>query len=167
MKKILSLILVLCFLLPLWGCSTHSLEPHDSHTFHYRRASFQFGAENGVVDTEIRDISGHSGDWFYLIALYLSGPLDEDLISPFPSSTRLMSVDQNDGALSITLTDSGAEVLDSDFSLACVCLALTCMENPEITQVTIQNRDRTITLGKENIVLNDIPQQHTIEEDAP
>lgn len=166
MRKFLSVFLTGIIILSLLGCSSKSLDPADTHKFHYRRAAFQFGTENAVVASESRDISGHAGDWSYLITLYLSGPLDEELVSPFPESTRLLSVERKDTELFITLTDSGTVVLESEFSLACVCLTLTCLETPEISQVTIQNRDRSITLTRENMILYDAPQHQIISEDT-
>lgn len=167
MKRFLCIILSGILAASLLGCSPNSLTPSDTHKFYYRHAEFQYGIENSVIESEQRDVSGHAGDLFYLITLYLSGPLDETLISPFPSSTRLLSVEKHEKALLITLTDSGVSVLDSEYSLACVCLALTCMEFPDFTQVTIQNQSRSITLSREQLTLFDTTShQQTVSEET-
>ena len=157
MKRLLAFVLSALTLLSLPGCSLQA----DTHTFYYPRGEYQYGTRDSVLAGEERDISGHSGDLFYLISLYLSGPLDEELISPFPASTRLLSVEQENSHVRISLTDSGTATLDSEFTLAGACLAMTCMELPEVTLVTIESRDRTITLSREQILLFDtssIPQ---------
>ena len=155
MKRFLCIFLIILLAVPLCACSFRGLESGDGYTFFYRRTEFQYGVESGIIESEKRDISGHDGDLFFLITLYLSGPLEENLVSPFPVSTRLLSVEQDDANILIKLTDSGSPLLDSEHSLACVCLALTCLEIPEIEQVTIQYRDRTITLNQSSVTLFD------------
>lgn len=166
MKRFLCVFLSLLFILSLSGCYSASEEPADAHTFHYRRAEFQYGIENGVIGSERRDISGHAGDLFYLITLYLSGPLESSLVSPFHPSTKLLSVEQNDSILSIVLTDSGVTVPDSDFAVACICLTMTCLELSGVEQVMIQCRDRSISLTREDITLYDVAsiQSSVLEE---
>lgn len=150
MKRLLCIFLSVLMLLTLTGCSYGDM---DGYRFYYRRRELQFGTEDGVIRAEARDIDGHKGDFSYLIALYFSGPLDEELVSPFHPSTRLLSVRQEEEHLIIQLTDSGIAIPDSEFSLACACLSFTCMENPGITAVTVENRHRTVTMTRDILTI--------------
>lgn len=152
MKRILSFLLILALMFPLWGCSKGI---QDEAVFYYRRAEFRYGEENAVVVPEQRDITGHVGDLSFLISLYLMGPLEEELESPFPKNTRLISVSPVVGAVRIELSNLNDSITDSRFSLACACLALTCLELTDTQEVTITSGDRSVTMDRDSIVLHD------------
>ena len=162
MKRCLSFLLIFTLLFSLGGCG---VETKSHASFYYPRTEFQFGAEDGVIHSETRDIVGHEEDLFYLIALYLAGPLEENLYSPFHASTLLISVEHNGDEVIIHLTDSGIYMLDSEFSLACACLSLTCMEISDAASVTVKTRDRSITMSRDNMVILDQPMVTETTED--
>lgn len=152
MKRILCFLLCLALMLPLWGCSKGI---QDEAVFYYRRTEFQYGAETGVIVPEQRDITGHVGDLPFLISLYLMGPLEEGLKSPFPPNTRLLSVNPVVGAVRIELSRIDSSFTDSQFSLACACLTLTCLELANVSAVTITSGERSITMERDDLVLYD------------
>lgn len=154
MKRILCLILILLIIIPILGCSSPSFDPV---IFYYCRnpKEYQYFEADGVIASEGRDLNGHSGDLQYLIALYLAGPLDEDLISPFPKKTRLVEAERQPGSVLIELTDLSSTMTDSEFSLAAACLAKTCIPFVGVNEATIRSGARTITINAENIILSD------------
>lgn len=155
MKRILSMLLIISLLLSLGGCGFGGGKRKDHAIFYYRRASYLYGQENGVIASEKRDISDHAGDLSYLLSLYLIGPLDEELESPFPKTTRLTSVRDNGETMQVVLSNIGSALSDSEFSLACACLTLTCLELSNATEVTIISGERTVTMTRESLVLYD------------
>ena len=154
MKRFLCFLLICALLISLGGCG---VETKSHASFYYPRTEFQFGTEDGVIHSETRDIAGHEEDLFYLTALYLAGPLEEDLYSPFHASTLLISVEQNGDEVIIHLTDSGVYMLDSEFSLACACLSLTCMEISDAASFTVKSQDRSVTMSRDNMTILDQP----------
>ena len=44
---------------------------------------------------------------------------------------------------------------DAEFSLACACLSMTCMELVNAEKVTIVSGSRSLTLSRDNLLLND------------
>ena len=84
MKRIVALVLILGLFLS--GCSLVSTENHQPVLFYYQTAQFRLGEANGTIRAEERDGTGHITDMDYLLRLYLTGPLSEDLLSPFPSA---------------------------------------------------------------------------------
>ena len=108
-----------------------------------------------MIVPEQREITGHGGDLHYLISLYLVGPLDDSLVSPFPKGTRLLETQQNGMELLLTLSDSAASLSDSAFSLACTCLALTCMSFTNAETVTVSSEERVMTITTDNLLLSD------------
>lgn len=146
--------ILLCLLPGLMGCQFHK---SDSMDFYYVRSRYQYGQPQGVICPESRDVTGHAQDLPYLMVLYLSGPLDEGLSSPFPRGTRLVNLYTQDNALFIELTPTGNGFSSADFTLASSCLALTFLYFSNVEQVTVTSGENTITLNAENLLLYDQP----------
>ena len=162
MKRWISLLLLVSLLFGLSACSLQDSNNRDESCFYYRRAEFAYGSDEGVVVPELRDITGHVTDLYYLMTLYLMGPMDEDLISPFPASTKLVSVHLAEDVLTIELTSVDKSLSDTEFSLACACLTKTCVELCDAPQVTIISGERSVTMNAEILLFYD----DTIPEDS-
>ena len=57
--------------------------------------------------------------------------------------------------LTIEISNTSALLTDSEFSLACACLSMTCMELTNAENVTITSGSRSLTLSRDNLLLND------------
>ena len=154
MKRLVCLLMTVGILLSLFGCSSAKM---DSVSFYYCRKpdAYQYFKSDGVITSEDRDLTGHTKDLHYLIALYLAGPLDETLVSPFPKKTRLLEVSFNNNHVDLELTNLAGSLSDSEFSLAAACLAQTCMEFVDCGSATIKSGIRRITITSDNVVLHD------------
>ena len=155
MKRAVCLLLCGCCLIALCGCSVFPSGSVEPVSFYYRRADYQYHSSENVIVPEQREISGHGGDLQYLVALYLVGPLDDALALPFPKGTRLLSLEESDGNLVLTLSDNSKTLSDSAFSLACTCLALTCISITDAEEVTVVSGERTMAISQDNLVLSD------------
>ena len=142
MKKHLSLFLVILLLLS--GCSAK-----DHAKFYYSRSEFQYHSPDSVIVSEYRDITGHANDLSFLISLYLMGPLEKDYVSLFPSGVRLLNAELAEKHLTVeTLSDS-------EYSLACACMALTCLELTDAQDVTITSGSRSVTIDPNQLTICD------------
>lgn len=155
MNRAVCLLLCGCCLIALCGCSVSSSGSGGPVSFYYRRADYQYHSSEKVIVPEQREISGHGGDLHYLVTLYLVGPLDDSLILPFPKGTRLLELEESGGSLLLTLSDKADSLSDSAFSLACACLALTCLSFSDAEEVTIVCGERTTTITPDNLLLTD------------
>lgn len=161
MKRIFCLVVTALLLFSLTSCSIDN-SGRDQALFYFCRVNYSYREKDSVITAEQRDITGHAGDLTYLLSLYLVGPLDEELASPFPSRTQLLSAEAMEDTLNLELSDTAKSLTDAQFSLACACLTMTCMELTEVSQVTIISGDRIITLGSEELLLYDeIPSAQT------
>lgn len=161
MKKTFCCFLAFLLCLPLMGC-----QAPDSGTvpFFYSRSPelYQYFENDGVIQFENRDLTGHSNDLRYMVGLYLAGPLEEGLTLPFTKSTRLQSVEKEGNSIVIRLSDHAELMTASEFSLACACLALTCMNDTGCEEVTVISGERSLVMNADNILLYDsLPQQET------
>lgn len=159
MKKTACLLLAAVLLLSLWGCS-FSGSGKEPIEFYYLRSTFVYGAEDGVITSETRESSGHGGDLQYLLSLYLRGPLDEKLVSPFPDC-RIVEIRRDSKALRLTFDAAFAQLEDIDLTLACACLAKTCFGLSDAHQIKIDaeapdgNSAFSITLNRDSLILED------------
>lgn len=149
MKKYTAMLLLLCLLLT--GCADHIKEPV---TFYYIRADYQEDMQNMIV-SEQRESSGHREDLSYLMALYFMGPAEDDLVSPIPRGVSLLQVSMDGGAITLELSATEKSMSDAQFSLACACLSLTCMDITQADSVTVNSGNRSVTMTADTLVLQD------------
>lgn len=137
MRKTLSMFLILALLLALCACASGDKE--TPARFYYLREpdNFLYGSSEGVVTFEERDSAGHSGDLKYLLTLYLQGPVTEGLESPFPTGSKLVELSHSGAELILTLDSNFATLTGMDLTLACVCLARTCLSLVNVQSIHI------------------------------
>ncbi len=154
MKRMISMVLAFCLLLPLLGCD----EKQDSILFYYARKDILYGQEDAVIASEVREAIGHEDDLTYLLMLYLEGPHSQELFAPFPSGTALEGMEAQEGHLSVILSDEFQALQGIDHTIACTCIAYTCFANSDYVSVTIRSSAQDasgITLTRNNVALED------------
>ena len=152
MKRLFCALLAASLLLSLLsGCGQ---KPKEPVIFYYRKDAYE---ENMVspIEGEEREVAGHRDNLKYLLSFYLMGPISKDLISPLPRGTMLYNITQEGTDLTIELSNISALLTDSEFSLACACLSMTCMELANVENVTIVSGSRSLTIRQDNLLLND------------
>lgn len=157
MRKLICFLLAGLLALSMTGCTNGSTD--SEVPFYYPRAEFDHGTPDGVMATEIREVSGHDQELRYLMALYLQGPTDPELRIPFPDGTVLVELLQEDGTVTVTLSSGITRLEDIDLTVACACLAETCFANSDAQQVNIQSLVSTnglsvdVTFTRGNLLL--------------
>lgn len=161
--RILCLILSLSILLS--GCGFFGERIKEPVTFYYLCSSYQEDL-CCVIASEEREASGHTGDLSYLLALYLMGPSNDEYVSPLPTDISIASqIDA--GHILLELPDTAHALSDMEFSLACACLTLTCLEITNAEDVTILSGDRTKTLSHSTLTLYDTTSSPIASEESP
>lgn len=148
MKRVLCFFLCVVLLLPLYGCNGEDVKaPAD---FYYLQKEYTFGSENSVISAEVRETSGF---WTLklLLAEYLRGPRDPNLLSPFPPGTYVVDILQEDTEITVTMSDSISNLTGIDLTLACSALAKTLIGLTGAEQVQIQAI--TATIGGERCII--------------
>ena len=161
MKRYISLIMIICLFLS--GCTLWGERIKEPVTFYYLRSDYAFFETDSVFVPEEKEASGHRDDLSYLLRLYLMGPSNEELVPPLPRGTRILSLQQTERSIRIELSENTQDMADIDYSLACSCLSLTCFDLTQVKTVTVTDGDRSITLTRDNLVLNDTDET-TVEE---
>lgn len=154
MKRIATCVLLAVCLLLFTGCSFLSEDQTDTFTLYYIRSEYMYHSSDSVIVGEPRTIAPQM-KIDQLLYLYLAGPVDDSLISPIPKGTELIEIQEYSGLLEITFSDTEKTMTDAQFSLACVCLGKTLMEDPGIIRVTVVSGDRNMTIDRNNYLLTD------------
>lgn len=154
MKKILCTLTLFSIMVSFCSCA---ISQSDTVFFYYPRVDFVYDEPDGVIASEERDAAGHTADMQYLLSLYLMGPLKQDLVPAFPENTRLLSGSINGSRMLIELSDTSESLTDAEFSLACSCLALTCIKASGVEEVAITSGSRTLTIREDMLLLYEEP----------
>ena len=149
MKRVI--VLLICISLLVCGCRELVSDPV---TFYYVRKEYQEDMTD-IIASEEREAAGHRDDLSYLLQLYLMGPSDAELVSPLFTGTRILSVEYADGIINLELSDTSKTMTDTEFSLACACLTLTCMDLTDASEVNIISGNRSVTMDQSNLMLFD------------
>lgn len=162
MKRAFCITLVLFLLTLGCGCSFHDGINTPVSFYYLRHAEdYTYGSPYGVIAPEQRECAGHEEDLLYLLTLYLRGPLDTQLYSPFPAQCRIVELYQENDKLHLTLNDAFSQLEALQQTLACACLAQTCFAISDATSVQIDatapdgNSTVNITLSRDNLILED------------
>lgn len=160
MKK-LSIVFVLLFLLAGFGACMHQSNLKEPVTFYYLRPEYSYGNNGSIMGSEQRECSGHGSDLNYLLSLYLTGPLDDTLLSPFPPGVELEEVKLQDQVLTIALSKSANLLSGMDLTIACSCLSTTCFELTNADQIAItspasdNHEGISVTISRDSLTLTD------------
>ena len=150
MQRLIATLLLLSLLLT--GCADRLKEPV---TFYYIRAGYDMDMSD-VMGSEQREAAGHRDDLSYLLALYLMGPAEDELLSPLPHGTSILSAEQTGSTVTLHLSDTSESMTDAQFTLACSCLTMTCLDLTEATHITIISGDRSVTMNADMLLTQDL-----------
>ena len=163
MKKCLIVLLCLLWLPGLSGCRD-SDTPQNPVNFYYQSASLDYAAQNAVISPEIREGANYA-TLEEALTDYLAGPESHSLNSPFPADLTVISIRQEENVLHITLSDQLSQLQGLELTIACCCIAATCLDLTEATDICIRAENLllddkpSITLNWENMRLLDQTQQ--------
>lgn len=143
MKKILCVLQAIVCVLSLFGCSIGANQSEYQVSFYYPRVKLNYGQEDGVISSEMRDVQDRSEDLSYIIRLYLSGPAGSEFYSPFSEDVRLVSLESVDSQLHIVLdAKSMSQNTQLQNTLAYASLAKTCLNLTDYNSIHINTQQR-------------------------
>lgn len=164
MKRLIILLLLTCLLLS--GCGRKGKLLLEPVYLYYPKLEYGYGAADSVIDYESMDGTGHMGDYPALLSEYFYDPVDEALVNPFPSGTKLLSAVVRGTDFRIRLTQEAAALMDANFTLAAACLSMTCFELTDCESVTVISGTKQVTILRDSWLLLDdfIPAGPTKED---
>ena len=158
MKKTFCLLLCFSLLFCLFGCSPNA--PKAPAEFFYWQNDLPYDAQRSVIGSEIRETAEHPG-YIKTLNLYLQGPASNSFLPTFPQGSKIITLSQAPGTISLVLSDAFASLTGIELSIACICLAKTVIALTDCTAVTIQaetlplDGNKSITLDSSSALLYD------------
>lgn len=153
MKRLLILILVLGIGLSCAACTQDA----EEQTFFYylrTRETIAYGEPDALVAPVCMDIPPEL-PFEDVIALYLSGPTDETLLSPFPQGTQLLSTIERKDMLVLVMSGEFSSLDGIQLTLAGTCLAVTCQELTGQGRIQVRSGEHIYDFDASNIVFLD------------
>lgn len=147
MRKRIALLLCAALLLTLSGCSADT--PMVEKQFFYRRSGIDHASADGVIGSEGRDISAYS-DTGAILQAYLSGPESQELESPFPRDSRVLSWELRNDTLHLTMNEAFCALTGIELTIACTCILRTMTGICPVTSIQFQAEDGL--LGDEKVL---------------
>lgn len=158
MRKWIALLLCTALLLSLPGCSAEG--PAIERQFYYRRVSIDHESTESVIGSEARDISAYS-DISDILEAYLAGPDSQELISPFPRESRVLSWTLLNDSLILTMNEAFCALSGIELTIACTCIMRTMTGIQPVTSVQFQAEEgllggeKLLTFSESSVTLYD------------
>ena len=150
MKRLFCILLILSLF--LCGCSKD-----DEVVFYYLPSDYLSEAHSSLLVPESRTVTGYTENLPFLISLYLSGPTDPELASPFPVGTKLYYTTTELPNITVYLQELPENMTDAEYSLACACLSMTVMKLAGAETVTVVCGNQSVTIDPSMLILYDEP----------
>jgi hypothetical protein len=114
-----------------------------------------YNETDGVLAPEFREGAGMKDDAAALLQLYLSGPQDSTLRSPFPAGLRIITVNRTGKTLYLTLSHDLANLSGLELTVACASLTKTCMALTGVSAVQIRAQGGALLDGAGYIYMDE------------
>ncbi len=161
MKRIVIIILAIFLVISLSACTVPSREQAiGAPVFYYLSSRVHYGSETGLICPELRQEAQNS-DTISALKVYLTGPVSDQLTSPFPSGTALLDYHQSDDHVVITVSNHIQDLSGIDLCVACACLAKTVLSMTAVDSVRINAGDpeeqtQSFIFTRQNLLLVDL-----------
>ncbi len=162
MKRIICIAIVIMLAIQISGCASKDTdEIPEAANFYYVTEETEYHSKDGFISSEKKDVENEIDDLTSLVNLYLTGPKEAHLKSPFPQNTVVRNITHKNSIFSITLSNEFSQLTGFDLSVACACLTLTIQEfaDANLVQISAENAEldgnKSITMSTDSLVLFD------------
>lgn len=140
MKRIVFLLLLLSLTLSCLGCQG---EKDSQYAFYYLRtdSTIAYGQEDALITAHFQDL-GPDMDLDTILQLYLDGPVEENLRSPFPRGTYLLSVTTQNDTLTLILSREFSALDGIQLTVASACLTATCRDLTGFEKIQVRSGEK-------------------------
>ena len=140
MKRLLAILLSL-----LWLTGCGAAQPGTEGTpvvFYYETRGVEPLTADTAVSSETRNLSALSLQ--ELLDIYLNGPQSEELVSPFPSGTKVLDIIPGEDDLTLVMSGEYFTLVGVELSVANCCLASTICAYMGLDSVMLVDEMETI-----------------------
>lgn len=125
MKKIIPIVLAI-LIMCCTGCKMNKTEFSSPVVFYYCVDKLDHTPHSSVIQSEERTVDCPPNDYKAIMQLYLEGPTQRGMYSPFPKGLTVTELLIDGETTYITFSTNLSYLTGVDLTLACVCIATTC-----------------------------------------
>ena len=144
MKRLFCVILLCLLTFSFTACHQDQQKVQVPVNFYYPRQEAAFGSADSLIAPQVSEGMGYSEDSLGLLSIYLQGPTDPHFRSPFPTGVKILSMDQVNGLVRVTMSAEFATLTGMDLTLACACLTMTVLDLTDGNSVRISVPGNTL-----------------------
>jgi hypothetical protein len=165
MKKFIAAFLCMLLVHSSCGCAHNAENFEVPANFYYIQSQDTLDLSESMLRSEIRETKVYENQFDKLLNAYFKGPVTDKIISPFPADLSVVHIEQRDDTLTLTLSNSFAQLEGLDLTIAATCIALTLFElsSCELLELRAENKlangKEIISLSRDVLYLTDISHQ--------
>ena len=158
MRRMILLLLLLSLALSCIGCHA---DTGSRITFYYLRtdSTIAYGQEDALMTAYFPELDADA-ELDTILQLYLDGHTGENMRSPFPRGTYLLSVAAEDDTLNLVLSREFSTLDGIQLTLAGACLAATCRDLVGCEKVQVLSGEKIYDFNMNSFIfLDSSPEQ--------
>lgn len=128
----LSFVMLVCFA----GCGSKTPPMTKPVNVYYCWENVDYNSDMGVIATDQMDFDSWNGQMLAFINFYISAPVKEGMVSPFPAGANVNAIEYRNDSLKVQLNPLFSRLSACELTVACTCLSLTLFELTSAYSVT-------------------------------
>ncbi len=161
MKKILIFALIVVLMICFIGCGSNESNIVKPVNVYYCWEEVDYNSEMGIIAADQMDFNDWNGRMLAFMNFYISAPVKEGMVSPFPAGASINSIVYQNGALKVQLNLLFSRLSSSELTIACTCISLTLFELTSADSVSFSYQSNPseafAVMTRDNLVFKDVP----------
>ena len=159
MKRILVFILLIAMTVCVYGCGNRGSEMIKPVNVYYCMETVDYSSALGAFASMQIDMGDWDGRMLAFINFYISAPVTDGLISPFPTGAGITSIEYLDNTLRVQLNPLFSRLSAGELTVACACISLTLFELTNTNSVRFNlhgaTDDAVAIMTRDNLIFKD------------
>lgn len=157
MKRTIIILLVLSMVMSFCACRENAENLEAPATFYYLQPMDALDLSKSVLQSEIRETAHLHGQLEEILNVYLAGPVSDAYVSPFPADVFVLSAEQYETKVVVTLSKMFSQLEGYERSIGNICLAMTVLELTGCEEVVLTTNGEadSVTITRELLYLMD------------
>ena len=153
MRRVILFLLLLSLALSCMGCHP---DTGSQLTFYYLRtdSTIAYGQEDALITAHFPELDADV-ELDTMLQLYLDGHMAENMRSPFPRGTYLLSVAAEGDTMTLVLSREFSTLDGIQLTLAGACLAATCRDLAGYEKVQVRSGEKIYDFDMNSFILLD------------
>lgn len=160
MKKLFIVPIAIALIIFLVGCNATQPVMKNPVNVYYCREKVDYNSDMGAFASKQLDFGNWEDRILPFLNFYISAPVGEGMISPFPAGAGINGIEYQDSLLNVQLNLQFSGLSASELSVACACISLTLFELTDAYSISFSfygiNNETVAVMSRDNLKFKDI-----------